>query len=428
MAQQFQALRCCFCKIYQVHQVKKSKKWNCKLCGEKQSLLKVYGQGSGADCRRHVQKLNLLQGESMQAMEAAAWSIEESTCSSTVCNSGRFCTMSDQVESPASNRWSVYLDQKPVEEASEDEGEGGEVVYTDRQHFQAGVRNASRDGRKRKRGLNSDCKHPHPYGNSTDHDEKQSAQQKMISYLKYVNSKPSENRNRNPEIGDAERSNVLNWSQLESNPTAHLRDEGQPGTAASPVKRQSSRWDQFLPHSSAEDNKLFNQDSGDAESHPTWKRGSPCTDQPSACFVLEDQGAYRDSSSLTTDNGWPSSSLATGRVTEGIVAQPPTSLELVGETRAVLGLPELASDVHEPSGRVCKAVKATPAHEPIPTSSTHGVPGVLHILKSGTPLTPLIQMAHQFSACGMPSAAPRLHVKPSSFLSLFQTDEDFDDL
>jgi len=42
--------------------VKKAKKWSCKVCGEKQSYLKVYGQGSGKDCRIHVQKLNALSG------------------------------------------------------------------------------------------------------------------------------------------------------------------------------------------------------------------------------------------------------------------------------------------------------------------------------------------------------------------------------
>ncbi|XP_025029646.1 MRN complex-interacting protein [Python bivittatus] len=63
MAQQFQVLRCCSCNIFQVQQIKKSKKWNCKMCDEKQSILRVFGQGSGADCRHHVQKLNLLQGE-----------------------------------------------------------------------------------------------------------------------------------------------------------------------------------------------------------------------------------------------------------------------------------------------------------------------------------------------------------------------------
>ncbi|KAM3845421.1 MRN complex-interacting protein [Vipera latastei] len=66
MAQQFQVLRCCSCNIFQVQQVKKSKKWNCKICDEKQSILRVFGQGSGADCRHHVQKLNLLQGEQDQ--------------------------------------------------------------------------------------------------------------------------------------------------------------------------------------------------------------------------------------------------------------------------------------------------------------------------------------------------------------------------
>uniref|UniRef100_A0A3B3T2R6 MRN complex-interacting protein N-terminal domain-containing protein n=1 Tax=Paramormyrops kingsleyae TaxID=1676925 RepID=A0A3B3T2R6_9TELE len=66
MGQEFNVLRCFSCQTFQVHQVKKSKKWNCKMCGEKQSLLKVYGQGSGADCRRHVQKLNALRGEVLE--------------------------------------------------------------------------------------------------------------------------------------------------------------------------------------------------------------------------------------------------------------------------------------------------------------------------------------------------------------------------
>uniref|UniRef100_A0A8C2Z0M5 MRN complex-interacting protein N-terminal domain-containing protein n=1 Tax=Cyclopterus lumpus TaxID=8103 RepID=A0A8C2Z0M5_CYCLU len=49
-----------------VCQVKKVNKWSCKLCGEKQSLLKEFGRGSGADCRRQVQKLNALRGAVME--------------------------------------------------------------------------------------------------------------------------------------------------------------------------------------------------------------------------------------------------------------------------------------------------------------------------------------------------------------------------
>ncbi|XP_078087930.1 MRN complex-interacting protein isoform X2 [Mustelus asterias] len=372
----------------------------------------------------------MLQGERMQAMEAAARSIEEPMVWSTGCDSGRFCTMSDQVEGPASSRWSVYLDQKPVEEVSEDEGEGGEIVYMDRQHFQAGVRNASRDRslRKRKRGLHSDSEHLHTYGNCTDSDAKESSQQKMKSYLKCMNSTPSESRNRNAETADAERSNILNWSQLEPKPAAGLRDERQPATATFSARSQGSRWDRFLPHN-AENNELFNPDSSGAERHPAWKRDSPCTDQPSARFVFKDQGEYIDGSSLSAglafaSNGCPGSPLITGSVsvTEGIVTQTHTSLELVEGTKTMPGLPEL----HEASSGVCVA-EGIPPHDPISTS-TRGAPGVLHSLKSGSSLTSLSLTAHQSSAYGMPSTASRLHAKPSSFLSLFQTDEDFDDL
>lgn len=58
---QARVLRCCYCRVFQAHQVKKSLKWTCKVCGEQQSFLRAYGEGSGADCRHHVQKLNVLQ-------------------------------------------------------------------------------------------------------------------------------------------------------------------------------------------------------------------------------------------------------------------------------------------------------------------------------------------------------------------------------
>lgn len=61
MTQKFNVIRCFSCSTFQVHQMKKSQKWACKVCGEKQSLMKIYGQGTGAECRQHVQKLNLRQ-------------------------------------------------------------------------------------------------------------------------------------------------------------------------------------------------------------------------------------------------------------------------------------------------------------------------------------------------------------------------------
>ncbi|XP_036857872.1 MRN complex-interacting protein isoform X2 [Manis javanica] len=60
---QCRVLRCCSCGLFQAHQ--------------------AYGEGSGADCRRHVQKLNLLQGQvsemSFRSPEAPTNSSSEET-------------------------------------------------------------------------------------------------------------------------------------------------------------------------------------------------------------------------------------------------------------------------------------------------------------------------------------------------------------
>ena len=45
MPQEFQVVRCYSCQTFQGQQVKKAKKWSCKVCGEKQSYAKIYGQG-----------------------------------------------------------------------------------------------------------------------------------------------------------------------------------------------------------------------------------------------------------------------------------------------------------------------------------------------------------------------------------------------
>ena len=42
MPQVFHVLRCYSCKTFQVHQIKKSTKWSCKVCGDKQSIKQVW--------------------------------------------------------------------------------------------------------------------------------------------------------------------------------------------------------------------------------------------------------------------------------------------------------------------------------------------------------------------------------------------------
>uniref|UniRef100_A0AAV2MH05 MRN complex-interacting protein N-terminal domain-containing protein n=1 Tax=Knipowitschia caucasica TaxID=637954 RepID=A0AAV2MH05_KNICA len=70
MVQEFHVLRCYSCQVFQVQQVKKVNKWICKMCGQKQSVVKEFGRGSGADCRRHVQKLNAARGAIMEEHRA----------------------------------------------------------------------------------------------------------------------------------------------------------------------------------------------------------------------------------------------------------------------------------------------------------------------------------------------------------------------
>ncbi|KAG7157289.1 MRN complex-interacting protein-like [Homarus americanus] len=62
MGQELYVLRCYSCLAFQSHQVRKDRKFVCKVCGAKQSVKKNYGQGTGKDCRNHVQKLNMLRG------------------------------------------------------------------------------------------------------------------------------------------------------------------------------------------------------------------------------------------------------------------------------------------------------------------------------------------------------------------------------
>uniref|UniRef100_A0A2K5IMQ3 MRN complex-interacting protein N-terminal domain-containing protein n=3 Tax=Colobinae TaxID=9569 RepID=A0A2K5IMQ3_COLAP len=98
-------LRCCSCRLFQAHQVKKSVKWTCKACGEKQSFLRAYGEGSGADCRRHVQKLNLLQG---QVSELPLRSLEETVSAGEEENVGH------QQRQGAEGSWEGAMESCPA--------------------------------------------------------------------------------------------------------------------------------------------------------------------------------------------------------------------------------------------------------------------------------------------------------------------------
>ncbi|XP_014679425.1 PREDICTED: UPF0544 protein C5orf45 homolog [Priapulus caudatus] len=63
MPQIFNVLKCCSCGMFQVQQKTKARKWSCKVCSVKQSVIKIYGQGTGPECREHVKTCNTVQGQ-----------------------------------------------------------------------------------------------------------------------------------------------------------------------------------------------------------------------------------------------------------------------------------------------------------------------------------------------------------------------------
>ncbi|XP_041653685.1 MRN complex-interacting protein [Cheilinus undulatus] len=142
MVQVFHVVRCFSCQSFQVQQVKKVKKWSCKLCGEKQTLVKEFGRGSGADCRRHVQKLNAMRGAVLEEQEHAAWSLWEQAEEEAEPEEEQ------QVSHTQVSRWSKYLANPEEAEAEEDE----DGLFDRKQLHGNGM-----NERKRKRGGAPSC-------------------------------------------------------------------------------------------------------------------------------------------------------------------------------------------------------------------------------------------------------------------------------
>ncbi|XP_052010644.1 MRN complex-interacting protein [Xyrauchen texanus] len=138
MVQEFHALRCFSCQTFQVQQVKKSNKWVCTVCGEKQSVIKEYGRGRAVDCRKHVQKLNSLRGELLEVNGESVlskWEQEEEDDIEGVHEDLDKDNESQQGLTAVS-RWTKYTAQT-AEGPMGDEDEEEENVYTERDRFRS---------------------------------------------------------------------------------------------------------------------------------------------------------------------------------------------------------------------------------------------------------------------------------------------------
>ncbi|CAH2013842.1 unnamed protein product [Acanthoscelides obtectus] len=78
--QEFIVLQCFNCKVYQVHIVKKSSKWRCKLCNAKQSIVKIFMKSESAkECRVIAQELNEKYIKHAEELAIALWSETKNT-------------------------------------------------------------------------------------------------------------------------------------------------------------------------------------------------------------------------------------------------------------------------------------------------------------------------------------------------------------
>ncbi|NXU84875.1 MRNIP protein, partial [Xiphorhynchus elegans] len=101
----------------------------------------VYGQGSGPECRHHVQKLNLLQGEAEEALGWTSW-----------YSVYLFISFTEASQTSEVSRWSKYLDRE-----REDQEDGEEEAAPERQQFCSQRRNTGGEQRKHQKSfLSSD--------------------------------------------------------------------------------------------------------------------------------------------------------------------------------------------------------------------------------------------------------------------------------
>ncbi|KAE8739991.1 hypothetical protein FOCC_FOCC014507 [Frankliniella occidentalis] len=176
MPQELHVLRCYSCQTFQVQIVKKVPKWQCKVCNEKQSVLKVsghssnfivicafilglslslsqvYAKGSGKDCRQYVQDLNMQQGllaaehssENTNDPQDGGTYPEEYQGHHEMSSSLRESTLNPRV-----SKWKNYLEDEN-EEGEEEEG----VYDSDLKQYNLDLGQFNHPSRSKKRKIN----------------------------------------------------------------------------------------------------------------------------------------------------------------------------------------------------------------------------------------------------------------------------------
>ncbi|KAI9209640.1 uncharacterized protein BJ171DRAFT_576432 [Polychytrium aggregatum] len=115
----YQVLRCYedSCRMFQVHQVKKVNKWQCRVCGEKQSTIKVFlTSPQASECRTFVQNMNMARGRAEEDLLNQRQSREEDQAA---------VPQRQECRLPTRSKWEDYVDEEPDDETGEHDDQGG---------------------------------------------------------------------------------------------------------------------------------------------------------------------------------------------------------------------------------------------------------------------------------------------------------------
>ncbi|ORX69820.1 hypothetical protein K493DRAFT_364437 [Basidiobolus meristosporus CBS 931.73] len=121
----FQVVRCYVdtCGIFQSQQVKKAPKWQCKVCGEKQSIKRVYFDSENAkDCRQAVQQLNLKRKELDEKRGFPEFLSAEGYGSTDHSPAPRERTPENVQSQLETSKWSTYASEESEPEDSYEPG------------------------------------------------------------------------------------------------------------------------------------------------------------------------------------------------------------------------------------------------------------------------------------------------------------------
>ena len=121
MPQEFLALCCYNCHMFQVQQRTKTKKWACKTCGSKQSIIKVYASSSkAAEVRPVVQNLNLKKGQLQEERSKKCYDQEQEREEELVSR--------EEQEEQVREKWGRYLDDDDQEQNDHDDDDDDQIT------------------------------------------------------------------------------------------------------------------------------------------------------------------------------------------------------------------------------------------------------------------------------------------------------------